>query len=43
MHFALAVLAYGEPFHGHDLITFGCIWVALVIFTADRIRRTPRF
>jgi chloramphenicol-sensitive protein RarD len=42
MHFALAVLAYGEPFHGHDLITFGCIWVALVIFTADRIRRTPR-
>jgi chloramphenicol-sensitive protein RarD len=42
MHFALAVLAYGEQFHGHDLITFGCIWVALAIFTADRIRRTPR-
>jgi chloramphenicol-sensitive protein RarD len=42
MHFALAVLAYGEPFHGHDLITFGCIWVAIAIFTADRIRRTPR-
>ncbi len=42
MHFALAVLAYGEPFHRHDLITFGCIWTALAIFTADRIRRTPR-
>jgi chloramphenicol-sensitive protein RarD len=43
MHFALAVLAYGEPFHGNDLITFGCIWTALAIFTADRLRRTPRF
>jgi len=41
-HFALAVLAYDEPFHGHDLITFGCIWTALAIFTVDRIRRTPR-
>jgi len=42
MHFTLAVLAYGEPFHGHDLVTFGCIWAALAIFTVDRIRRTPR-
>jgi len=42
MHFTLAVLAYGEPFHGHDLVTFGCIWTALAIFTVDRIRRTPR-
>jgi len=41
MHFSLAVAAYGEPFHARDLITFFCIWVALAIFTFDRVRRSP--
>jgi chloramphenicol-sensitive protein RarD len=41
MHFLLAVAAYGEPFHAHDLFTFTCIWTALAIFTVDRVRRNP--
>ncbi len=42
MHFALAVALYGERFTAHHGVTFGCIWTALAIFTADRLRRVPR-
>jgi chloramphenicol-sensitive protein RarD len=42
MHFVLAVAFYGERFGGHHAVTFGCIWTALAIFTADRLRRAPR-
>jgi len=31
----IAVLMYNEPFGMDRMITFGCIWVALVIFTAE--------
>ena len=31
----IAVLMYNEPFGVDRMITFGCIWVALVIFTAE--------
>jgi chloramphenicol-sensitive protein RarD len=36
--FLLAVLVYGEPLTAAHLVTFGCIWIALAIFTADQIR-----
>jgi chloramphenicol-sensitive protein RarD len=39
--FLLAVLVYGEPLTAVHLVTFGCIWIALAIFTADQIRK-PR-
>lgn len=37
--FFLGILVYGESFTRTHLITFGCIWLALVIYTADGIRR----
>jgi len=43
-HFLLAVLVYKEPFGSHQLITFACIWAALIIYTVDSIvdaRRNP--
>lgn len=43
-HFLLAVLVYKEPFGSHQLITFACIWAALIIYTVDSIvdaRRSP--
>ncbi len=33
-HFLLAILIYGEPFGGAQLVTFLCIWSALAIVTA---------
>jgi chloramphenicol-sensitive protein RarD len=40
--FLLAVLVYGEPLTAAHLVTFGCIWAALAIFTADQMRRAGR-
>lgn len=37
LHFLLAVLAYGEVFTTAHMITFGCIWLALAIYTADSL------
>jgi chloramphenicol-sensitive protein RarD len=37
--FALGVFAYGEPFGGARVISFGLIWAGLVVFTADGLRR----
>jgi chloramphenicol-sensitive protein RarD len=31
----LAVFVYGEPFRMNQVVTFGCIWGALVIFSAE--------
>lgn len=44
--FFLGVFLYHEPFTGAHLITFGLIWLALVVFTFEMIRlwraqRTP--
>lgn len=41
-HFALAVFVYGEPFTGKTLVTFGCIWLALLIYTLDALFRERR-
>ena len=34
----LAVLAFGEPFTWRHAITFGFIWLALVVYTTDIVR-----
>lgn len=38
----LAVLLYGEPMGVERIVTFVCIWSALVLFSSDRWRRTRR-
>jgi chloramphenicol-sensitive protein RarD len=38
-HFLLAVLVYGEALGPAHLVTFGCIWIALAIFTSDQVRK----
>ncbi len=42
IHFLLAIFVYGEVFTGAHLITFGLIWTALAIFTADSLRAMRR-
>ena len=37
--FFLGIFLYNEPFTRAHLITFGLIWIALVIFTAETVRR----
>jgi chloramphenicol-sensitive protein RarD len=34
----LAVVVYGEPFTQAHLVTFGCVWVAIVIYSVDSLR-----
>ena len=41
-HFVLAVFVYGEPFTSGTLVTFGCIWAALAIYSLDTARREVR-
>jgi chloramphenicol-sensitive protein RarD len=38
MAFGLAVAVYGEPFTRVHGITFGCVWLALLIYTLDSAR-----
>lgn len=33
----LAVFVYGEPFDASRMVVFGCIWLALVIFTFETV------
>jgi chloramphenicol-sensitive protein RarD len=40
--FLLAVLVYGETLRTAHLVTFGCIWAALAVFSVDQIRRSRR-
>lgn len=35
MQLAIAVFAFGEPFTGAHRVAFGCIWVALAVYTSD--------
>ena len=39
IHFALAVLAYREAFDRTRFIAFAIIWISLLIYTADNLRR----
>jgi chloramphenicol-sensitive protein RarD len=38
-HFVLAVFVYGEPFTSGNLITFGCIWAALALYSLASVRQ----
>ena len=38
LQFSLAVLAFGESFKPAQLASFGCIWTAIAIYTADSLR-----
>lgn len=38
-HFLLAVAVFGEPFDAAHLAAFGCIWIALGLYTFDLRRR----
>ncbi len=40
--FLLAVFVFDEPFTRAHLVTFACIWAALLIFTVESIRRLRR-
>ena len=37
MQFAIAVAVFGEPFTPAHRLAFGCIWVALAIYTSEAI------
>ncbi len=39
MHFALAILVFGEPLDADRLVVFALIWCALAIYSADTLRR----
>lgn len=34
----LAVAVYGEPFTRAHIVTFGCVWIAIVIYSLDSLR-----
>lgn len=38
LNFLIAVLIFGEAFHGGDLAAFGLIWTALALYSADALR-----
>lgn len=40
--FVLAVFVYGEPFRMTQLVSFGCIWVALLIFSGEALYHQRR-
>lgn len=42
LQFGLAVLVYGEAFTAVHMITFGAIWLALAVYTADSLRAWRR-
>ena len=42
IQFVLGVFAYDEPFGLAHLITFACIWTALIIYTTDTLRHAAR-
>ena len=40
--FLLAVFVYGEPFRPSQLVSFGCIWLALLIFSGEALYHQRR-
>ncbi len=40
LQFLLAVLAFGEPFSSAQLLSFGCIWAAVLLYALDSLRTT---
>jgi chloramphenicol-sensitive protein RarD len=39
---ALAVLVYGEAFTARHALTFGCIWLAVLLYTCDGLWERTR-
>jgi chloramphenicol-sensitive protein RarD len=42
MSLVLAIWLWGEPFETVHAVTFGCVWLALALFTADSLWRMRR-
>jgi chloramphenicol-sensitive protein RarD len=42
MQFLLAVTLFGEPFLPQQQVSFGCIWMALAIFSVESVTATRR-
>lgn len=42
MTFILGIFVYGEPFSRARLVAFSCIWIALIIYSADGILHNRR-
>ncbi|WP_369404523.1 hypothetical protein [Salidesulfovibrio brasiliensis] len=40
--FLVGAFIYNEPLTTDTMITFGCIWTALVIYTAESVHRLRR-
>lgn len=40
--FLLAIYVYGEPFRASQAITFGCIWLALLVFSLEGLHQQRR-
>ncbi|ARS52892.1 EamA family transporter RarD [Kushneria konosiri] len=38
LHLLTGVFLFNEPFHQANLITFGCIWAGLALYTVDTLR-----
>jgi chloramphenicol-sensitive protein RarD len=42
LQFLLAVFAFGEPFSSPQVLSFACIWTAILIYTLDSLRSAQR-
>lgn len=42
LQFLIAVLALGEPFTGADAVSFGLIWLGIVLFVAESAKQARR-
>jgi chloramphenicol-sensitive protein RarD len=42
LQFLLAVVAFRESFSTAQIVSFGCIWTAIAIYTADSCRAVRR-
>ncbi|HEY5718642.1 MAG TPA: EamA family transporter RarD [Motiliproteus sp.] len=38
LQFLTAIVLFGEPFTSDQLISFGCVWAALLVFSLDAVR-----
>lgn len=39
LQFLLAVFGFGEAFTTNDALTFACIWIGLLVYSVDQVRR----
>ena len=43
LQFLLAVVAFREPFSSAQLLSFACIWTAILIYAADSLRAVREY